>query len=310
MSASLLVPCYNAATFLPRLWETVRAQSLPFDEMICYDDCSTDATAAVAQSLGATVIRGQPNVGPALARNRLWQAARTPWVHFHDPDDLLRPDFLTRMSARATDAVDAVICDADWQHENERRTFLRWRYSESALLADPAAYLLEHPVGGINGLYRRAALEQIGGFNARLLVWEDADLHVRLALAGARFAVVAEPLVIALRRNDSLSAPLARNWRNRLSALEDYARLSAPPSFARALGAEAERAASAFALLREPADAALAVDLCRRLGVHPPTSPHLAIRLLKPFVPAVTLLRWQSDWRAWFAARAGTTETS
>ena len=300
---TLLVPCYNAAAFLPRLWETVRAQTRPFDELLCYDDASTDNTAAVARSLGATVICGERNAGPGFARNQLWRAARGEWVHFHDPDDLLRPDFLEKMSARAGRDTDVVICNAEWQNEGDRRTFLSWRYSEAELRAEPAAYLLSHPVGGINGFYRRTALEKIGGFNPQLRVWEDADLHVRLALSSARFAVVEEPLVIALRREDSLSAPPTQNWLNRLAALEGYAQLHATPAFSRALASEAERAASAFAQLRENAHAKRALSLCHRLGVQPPTSHQLLIRVLKLFVAPVALLRWQAEWRRRAATR-------
>ncbi len=300
---TLLVPCFNAAGFLPRLWKTVRAQTLPFSEIICYDDASTDDTSALARSLGAHVIRGETNVGPADARNRLWRAASGDWVHFHDADDLLRPDFLEKMSARATAATDVVICDADWRHEHDGRTFIRLRYSEVALLAAPAAYLLCHSVGGINGLYRRSALDAVGGFDTRLRTWEDADLHVRLALSGARFAVVEEPVVIALRRGDSISADLAPSWLNRLGALESYAALATSPGFTAALAGEAERAASAFAFLGQPAHARRALALCHRLGVRPPTSAQPLMRALKPFISAVTLLRWQAKWRQRSAAR-------
>lgn len=301
---TLLVPCFNAATFLPRLWETVRAQTLPFDEIVCYDDASTDATADVARALGARVLRGESNVGPGAARNHLWRAATSDWVHFHDADDLLHPRFLEKMSARATAATDVVICDADWQHEHDRRTFISLRYSESELLAAPAAYLLTHPVGGINGLYLRAALAAVDGFDARLRTWEDADLHVRLALHGARFAVVSEPLVVSLRRGDSTSAALSPSWLNRLGALESYAALSTAPGFAAALAVEAERAASAFAFLGEPVAARRALALCHRLGARPPTTRQPLLRALKPFVSAVTLLRWQAMWRERSAARA------
>lgn len=62
---SLLVPCYNAAPFLPRLMESVRAQTRPFTTILCYDDGSTDDT-AVARSLGLEIMTGQPNAGVAI----------------------------------------------------------------------------------------------------------------------------------------------------------------------------------------------------------------------------------------------------
>lgn len=297
MSNSLLVPCYNAARFLPRLWDTVRMQTLPFDEFLCYDDASTDDTVSVARSLCATVLCGERNAGAAFARNQLWRAARGEWVHFHDADDLLRSDYLEKVFARASDALDVVLCDAEWLHESDRRPHSHWHYSDAELRAEPGAYLLSHPVGGINGFYRRTALARIDGFNEQLQVWEDADLHVRLALEGARFSAVESTLVTALRRDDSISAPLVRNWSNRLVALEAYALRPASSAFSLALASEAERAASAFALLGEKILAARAVALCQRLGARPPTSGQFAIRALKPFLSPVTLLRWQALWR-------------
>jgi glycosyltransferase involved in cell wall biosynthesis len=288
---SLLVPCYNAARFLPRLMESVRAQTRPFDEIVCYDDASTDDTAAVAHSLGASVIRGETNAGPAHARNQLWRAAGNDWVHFHDADDLLDPRFVEKMSDRADVSTDVVICHARWFHSNgelERE----WCYSDSELRAAPVPYLVTHPVGGINGLYRRTALDAIGGYEETLKVWEDADLHVRLAANGARFRVVEESLVSALRRNDSQSAELKRNWRSRLSALETYTH-TLPASVQPIVAAEAETTAGNLLSLGDTNGARQAIALCARLGHRVPTTHHPLLLALRPWLPALTLLAWQ-----------------
>jgi hypothetical protein len=200
------------------------------------------------------------------------------------------------MTAAADDNVDAIICNAAWRFESgglERD----WTYSNSDLRQDPPAYLVKHPVGGINGLYRRTVLERIGGFSESLAVWEDADLHVRLALAGCRFRVVERSLVTALRRNDSLSADLKRNWNARVSALESYAQLVASPSFRHSIAEAAEEAAGELASLREVGGANRAIRLCRSLGVNPPTTRNPLLAALRPFVPAAKLLRLQRKWR-------------
>jgi len=290
---SLLVPCYNAAAHLPRLWATVQAQSRAFSEFICYDDASTDGTADVARSLGATVLRGEKNGGVAHARNQLWRAATSDWVHFHDADDLLEPAFLEKMSARAGAATDVVICNARWLREDTRSLELEWRYVESELHTAPAPYLLAHPVGGINGLYRRTALERAGGFDEQLKVWEDADLHVRLALQGARFAVVEEPLVTALRRDDSLSAEQTRNARNRLTALRHYMH-SLPPECTPELINQLESAAHQFLQLHDPASAREALQLVIRLGGDPPVTDNPIIKLCKRVFGPMVALRLQA----------------
>lgn len=296
MTTSLLIPAYNAAAHLPRLWETVRAQTAAFTEILCYDDASTDDTAVVAQRLGARVLRGEHNHGPAHARNELLHAAAGDWVHFHDADDLLEPAFLERMSAHAGPGVDAVVCNVDWLEERTQRRMFAHRYSRSELLAGPLNYVLEHPIGGINGLYRRERLLMLGGFDESMRIWEDADLHVRLAAHGAHIDVVEEVLSLAMRRAESVSTDYRANWRCRLEALQRYERVL-PESARGALAREAERAALNLAGLDERRAAGAAVALARRLGGDPPTSRSWAVRVAKRVLPTVWLLRLQASRR-------------
>lgn len=64
--------------------------------MLVYDDCSTDNTAEVACSYGAEVISGDENVGCTIGRKRLAEHATSDWIHFHDADDELLPNFVER----------------------------------------------------------------------------------------------------------------------------------------------------------------------------------------------------------------------
>ncbi len=297
MSSSLLIPCYNAADTLPRLWETVNHQELKFDEVICYDDASTDSTADVARQLGATVISGGANVGPAQARNALWQAARGDWVHFHDADDLMLPQFLSTMVAAAqSKEADVLVCDVDWLDEETRKTILSYRYVESEAQSDPLSYVLEHPIGGINGFYRREALAAVDGFDSQLRNWEDADLHVRLVAAGRRFSFVEKVLCIALRSTGSVSMDYRRNWQYRIAALHNYEK-SLPVGARPALAREAERAALSLAPLADPAGVRRAVQLAIRLGASPPSTANPLLRFAKNLVPAWWLVILQARLR-------------
>ena len=60
---ALLIPAWNAAAWLPRLLASAAAQTEPFDEIWVYDDASSDDTAAIAERLGARVVRGDVNAG-------------------------------------------------------------------------------------------------------------------------------------------------------------------------------------------------------------------------------------------------------
>lgn len=94
----VVIPAYNRATELGRSLASVWAQrpNLPA-EVIVVDDHSTDDTAAVADSLGARVIRHAENRGPAAARNTALRATACEWVAFLDSDDEWLPHHLAHL---------------------------------------------------------------------------------------------------------------------------------------------------------------------------------------------------------------------
>lgn len=294
---ALLIPCFNAASFLPRLAESVRGLTRPFSRVLCYDDGSTDGTVEAARQLGWEILTPNPNRGVAHARNRLAATAGTEWIHFHDADDEICPGFVADLARYCGAEHDVVSCDADWIDASTRAVRIAWRYEPAALKRDPQRALLQTAMGLNNSIIRRRTWETVGGCDETLPIWEDADVHVRMARAGARWHHVPAVLTRSLRRPESFSHDYARGWRCRLAALEKYAAESDAVRLADILASEAERAAAELAVLGASADALRAVKLCRQLGGRPPSSGHPLLRLLKPFVPAVTLLRWQQSRR-------------
>ena len=93
-SLALLIPAYNAANYLPRLFRSAAKQERQFDEMWVYDDCSTDNTSQVAEHFGAKIIRGDINRGCSHGKNVLAASTSAEWIHFHDADDELLPNFV------------------------------------------------------------------------------------------------------------------------------------------------------------------------------------------------------------------------
>lgn len=292
-SLALLVPCYNAARYLPRLAESVRAQTRPFAEILCYDDGSTDDTVRVARELGWTILTPNANAGPAAARNRLLAAAHAPWVHFHDADDLLQPQFVERMTAAigAQPTADVFVSHMDWLTESTRTLEVAWRYDGAALARDPLSATITDPIGVIACVYRREILGRIGGFNERFRTWEDGDLHVRLAAAGARFHVIPEVLAIGLRHGTGASADGAAVIADRLRLLEAYAH---DYPHCAAVAEQAEKLAMWLIEENRPgADRMLA--LCRAAGRRVPTTRHPVWRVARALLPipaVVKLRRW------------------
>ncbi len=291
IAVTLLIPCYNAAAFLPRLMTSVRAQTRPFTHILCYDDGSKDDTLAVARELGVEIIAGNPNRGVAYARNRLAAAAQTEWIHFHDADDRIAPEFVESLAPLCTDDIDVVFCDADWIDEADSSLHVAWRYRDSDLSHDAAAHLLANPLGLNSSIVRREAWRKLGGCDESLAIWEDADVHFRLALNGARFRHLPQVLTWSLRRDDSFSHDYRRNWRCRVQALEGYATDARAAHLRPLIGAEAENAAVGSLQAGDPEGAKRAVSLCGRLGYRVPATHNPLLRAIGLLLPGVTALR-------------------
>lgn len=286
---SLLVPCHNARPYLSRLLECARRQTHPFDEIICYDDNSTDGTADLAREQGIPVVTAtEPSTGPAAARNRLAAAATGDWLHFHDADDLMAEPYAERLLAGAA-AADVAYCDADWLEEESRRLLIAWRYDDAAMNSDPLSYLIRHPVGINNGIFRRTVFNRIGGFDETLRMWEDADLYIRLAAAGARLRHVPGIWTQSLRHSDSLSHAYVENWNCRVTALARYA--DRYPAARAAVGSEAERAADELLALGDNLGARKALAICRQLRWPVPSGGGPLVAIARAVVPATILLR-------------------
>ena len=116
---------------------------------------------------------------------------------------------------------------------------------------------------------------------------------MRLALSGARFAVVEESLVLAVRRAGSISSVLRDNWRNRLRALQHYA-ATLPADCAEAVADEAEKTAQSLIQLGDVSGAQEALALARQLGRDPPTTKSRLLRLCRRTFGPMAALRLQA----------------
>ena len=66
---SVIVPNYNYGHVLELCLRAIQAQTYPAVEIVLVDDCSTDNSVEVAESLGVRVLRTPANGGVAVARN-------------------------------------------------------------------------------------------------------------------------------------------------------------------------------------------------------------------------------------------------
>jgi glycosyltransferase involved in cell wall biosynthesis len=284
---SLLVPCYNSERFIDGFLANINNLNKAFDEILFYDDASTDHTVSVLQARGCTVIKGETNQGPGFARNTLASTAKGNWFHFHDIDDFLDPDYLVKTAAIAqTSNYDVVLCNVDWYSTDQKTILLSWKYSNEQINQDPVSYTIGHPIGGINGLYRKEKFTAAGGFNTSLRIWEDADLHVRLAGAGSRFYVIEEVLSISIRYSNSASADQTSGWLTRLTLLKTYQKQYTDKNVMHMIGKQAQLTASKLILSRQYPAAKSALRLSELCGLKVPDSKNPVWGIINAILPS------------------------
>jgi glycosyltransferase involved in cell wall biosynthesis len=189
MKVSVVIPVYNAQQTIGEAVAHSLAQtkgSLQV-ELIVVDDGSTDDTAAVAESAGATVIR-QQNEGPAAARNRGWQSARGTFICFTDSDCIPTAGWLEKLLDGFTDPQVGAVAGS-YEIANTSSWLARWVHQE----------IMERHIrmppfirafGSYNVAIPRHVLQATEGFDPvyRRASGEDNDLSYRIIKKGWRIA--------------------------------------------------------------------------------------------------------------------------
>lgn len=168
----------NEGDRLVRCLDSLRGQ---VDRIIYVDSGSTDGSAEMARARGVEVVAldmTQPFTA-ARARNagleHLRQSDRPEFVQFVDGDCEVRPDWVQRAFPflRENPKI-AVVCG--------RR---RERFPEASIYNAQCDREWDTPIGearscGGDALMRMAALDQVGGYDPRLIAGEEPEMCVRL----------------------------------------------------------------------------------------------------------------------------------
>ncbi len=186
----MISPCRDEARTLPRTIAAMRAQTRPPDLWVVVDDGSTDATpqilAEAARGLSWLRVvtradRGFRKLGGGVidAFYEGWRAAPGDWdfVAKMDVDLEFSPRYLARLLEEfARDPKLAAASGKVFRPEGDRLV---------------PEFMIDEMVAGQFKFYRRAVLEEIGGF-VRGLMWDGIDFH-RARMAGYRTASIDDP---------------------------------------------------------------------------------------------------------------------
>lgn len=188
----MVVPTRNRAARLRALLDSLAAQHAPPFEVIIVDNASEDDTLAAVADADASVeshvraIHLPRPMGPAVARNRGWRAARGEFVVFTDDDVVARPGWLAALWAAHERDPEALVQGQTRPDPREAQRLAA--FSRSQVATGPGPWFQT-----CNIAYPRLLLERLGGFDESFweAAGEDTDLGWRAVEAGAR--VVYEP---------------------------------------------------------------------------------------------------------------------
>lgn len=213
---ALCIPAYNAAWSLPALFASVQQQRIPFDEVLLYNDCSTDATSELARSYGFTVIDGQVNCGCSAGKNVLAAAAKSEWLFFLDSDDLLLPSFSERvrehLAVKGKD-IDMVLLGYEYFNTSTQKLDHVRVYNEDALMPDPLMFMITTKVMNSSVVNKERFLA-INGFDTApdILYIEDRAYSIKTALNGFQYSTVSEPCFRIHYFPESMSGKKPAKW--------------------------------------------------------------------------------------------------
>jgi len=192
---SVVIPLYNGVGFIAESLSSVLNQTLPADEIIVVDDGSTDDGPALVEKMAEnTKVRllRKANGGQSSARNFGISQSSGDLIALLDQDDVWYPNHLAELSKPFAE-----------EHYPE----LAWVYSDLDEIDEQGRMVRRKTLGHVPGvvhpkrdiftclkadmmilpsasLMSRAAFDAVGGFDERLVGFEDDDLFLRMFRAG------------------------------------------------------------------------------------------------------------------------------
>lgn len=195
---SVIVAIYNAEKTLPRLIDSLKAQTMPDFEVLLIDDGSTDASGSICDGIAQSDNRfkafHKQNEGIGSTRQFGIDHASGEYTIHADADDWVEPDYLELLYHEAISSdADMVICDLIEESGKQIR------YNKQEIKAyqgkELALEIMRLHGGPCNKLIKRSAYQDAGiKYVDGLNYGEDQIFNIELILSGIKASYIPKAL--------------------------------------------------------------------------------------------------------------------
>lgn len=215
---SVIVPVYNAETYLSACVESIRVQDLQDIEIILVDDGSTDRSGAIADHFTTLDSRirvvHKRNGNPGATRNVALLMAEGEYVAFVDSDDWIEPHLLSTLyKAAVSQELDIVVTGVTVEYTHENR-FLFQQMKRQTVCQHPNERLSfflalkEHNLSNypVSKLFRTSLIRKHQLLFPEILPFEDLIFNLYAFLHACRVQALPGMPYHYLRRDEPSAA--------------------------------------------------------------------------------------------------------
>lgn len=179
---SIVIPYYNRESYLPNTLQTVAATDFRPLTVILVNNHSTDGSEKVCRDFADTnnsddfhvIMVDEPAGGAAKARNKGLEICKTPFVYFFDSDDEFDTHFLSEIHPWLNEDVDMLAVTTNVSVNGQQPKCRPFKPVNS-----PSAQVALNNLATQCMVFRTDFLRSIGGWNEKLMMWNDWELAVR-----------------------------------------------------------------------------------------------------------------------------------
>jgi glycosyltransferase involved in cell wall biosynthesis len=166
---SIIIPVYNAESYLHACLNSAVQQSLKEIQIICVDDCSTDSSPEILQEFAKSdarinVLKHDSNKGEGAARNTGLDHAHGDYIFNLDQDDTIPPNALEILYTEARNHGSELVKGGhDIVHQDGEIMLSLWSNPDRKIINTnifESGFLQKIPAGHWTYLYRRVFLNE------------------------------------------------------------------------------------------------------------------------------------------------------